>query len=122
MKYFAILTSIALLVGAGGPATAQPVDPAPSGPVQIVSAVYGPPSAVRPHDFTERLTQFCGAGVSACETFCSRASIGGRTDGFRLPFSPRPICRVIYRCGGDLTKATEADEGETIILSCRSRG
>lgn len=119
MKFARLLTSTCLLFGAfsflASAAVAAPGD----GPIQIVSAYYGSPKEARPHDFSERLQQICGPDASACETFCSHAAIGGPKGSFRLPFSTAPLCRVIYRCGTRVTKATEASENDTLILMCR---
>lgn len=87
-------------------------------PIQIVSAYFGRTSATRPYDFTERLQAICGPSSSACEAFCSTAAIGARR-GFSLPLSSPPICRVVYRCGADETKATDANENDTLYLRCR---
>ena len=87
--------------------------------VQIVSALYGRAQDSHPFDFTARLQETCGPSADYCEAFCSRAGVGapGR---YHRPFARHPICRVVYRCGGVETKATDADENDTLILSCRS--
>ena len=41
--------------------------------------------------------------------------------GVRLPFGPRAICRVTYRCGAETTLVTDAEKNEYIVLSCRAR-
>jgi hypothetical protein len=87
--------------------------------ISIVTALYGPASAPRPRDFTVRLQQTCGDRATTCESFCSSALIGRPKPEVHLPFSPRPICRVVYRCGDDVTRAIEADDNDTLVLSCR---
>jgi hypothetical protein len=87
--------------------------------IAIVAAFYGPASAPRPRDFSARLQQTCGDRSTTCESFCSSALIGRPKPEMRLPFGPRPICRVVYRCGSEVTRAGEADDNDTLILSCR---
>lgn len=86
--------------------------------LRIVSASYGPPRAARAKDFSERLQQTCGDNAVACQSFCSK-TLTGSAPGFRVPFTARPVCRVIYRCGEGLTRAAETDDGDMIALSCR---
>lgn len=86
--------------------------------LRIVSASYGPPRAARARDFSERLQQTCGEDAVACQSFCSK-TLTGAAPGFHVPFTARPVCRVIYRCGAGLTRATETDDGDMIALSCR---
>ncbi len=113
MKSVALLG--AALVSAFGFSTAAA---AQDHSVQIVSAVYGRPQEARPFDFSARLHEICGPNADYCEAFCSRAGVGGRPP-YHGPFARRPICRVVYRCGGVETKATDAEENDTLILSCR---
>ena len=93
---------------------------APAGAdLRIVSASYGRPNAANARDFSERLQQTCGDHAVACQSFCSR-SVTGAAPGLQIPFTPRPVCRVVYRCGeGRLTRAIETDDGDIIALSCR---
>ena len=91
----------------------------PDHSIQVVSAVYGHPRETHPFDFTGRLQELCGPGADYCEAFCSRAGVGGRAR-FEGLFVHRPVCRVVYRCGGIETRATDADDNDTIILSCRN--
>jgi hypothetical protein len=86
--------------------------------LRIVSASYGAPRGARVRDFADRLQQTCGDHAVACQSFCSKPMTGGAA-GLRLPFSGRPVCRVIYRCGEGLTRATETDDGDMIALSCK---
>ena len=110
------LAAIGLCLGAAGPAAAE-------GPrsIQIVSALYGPPDAIRPVNFAARLQQACGDAATDCQVFCSNAFVGRSDGGVRLPFGPRAICRVTYRCGAETTLVTDAEKNEYIVLSCRAR-
>jgi hypothetical protein len=114
------LKSVALLGGALAVAVGfSTAAAAQDRSVRIVSALYGRPQEARPFDFTARLQDICGPSADYCEAFCSRASVGGRPR-YHGPFARRPICRVVYRCGGVETKATDAEENDTLILSCRT--
>ena len=53
------------LLFAGGAVAGAPEDSA----IQIVKAIYGPPGAVNPHDFSARLQQTCGAKAGVCESY-----------------------------------------------------
>lgn len=87
--------------------------------IQIVAATFGKASAAHPFDFSERLQQVCGGASAHCESFCTEAFTGGPRPGISLPFSAPPICRVIYRCGMQATRAIETDKGDSIVLNCR---
>ncbi len=89
--------------------------------IQVVSAVYGKPNAVRPVNFAARLQQTCGPSATDCEAFCSNAFVGHVNHGFALPFSPGAICRVTYRCGAQATLVTDAERNDLIVLTCRNR-
>lgn len=86
--------------------------------LRIVSASFGRPHAAHAQDFSERLQQICGDHGVACQSFCSK-SLTGADPGLHVPFTARPVCRVIYRCGEGLTQAAETEDGEIIALSCR---
>lgn len=88
--------------------------------LRIVSASYGRPNAARAQDFSERLQQVCGEHAVVCQSFCAK-SLTGAAAGMHIPFTGRPVCRVIYRCGEGATEASETDDGEIIALSCKSR-
>jgi hypothetical protein len=109
-----ILLQISILAWAVAPTIAHA-----ESPIQVVDATFGRPSETRPHNFSGRLQQLCGESTSYCEAFCSEAIIGSARSGFSLPFTARPICRIIYRCGSEATQAFEADKGELIVLNCR---
>jgi hypothetical protein len=108
-----------VLAGFGGfaatPASAEPT------PVVVLSAVFGPAKATRPIDFTDRLSETCGASADYCQAFCTRAAVGHPPRERALLFPPHAICRVTYRCGALQTRVTEADENDTFTLSCRPR-
>ena len=87
--------------------------------IQIVKALYGPPGAGNPRDFSVRLKQICGEKSGVCESYCSRSLVGDSRPRAHLPFAAAPVCRVIFRCGESETHATEADNNETLVLSCR---
>jgi hypothetical protein len=89
--------------------------------IQVISALYGKPNAVRPVNFTARLQQSCGSGATDCEAFCSNAFVGHAHHGLSLPFSPGSICRVTYRCGSQATLVTDAERNDLIVLTCRNR-
>ncbi len=110
-----LATGVAMAI-LSGPAAAVTVE----GSVTIVSAYYGPARTARPVDFADRLAESCGQNVSYCQAFCSRAAAGMLRQ--RQPwFSGRPLCRVVYRCGSQTTRAVEASENESFTLSCRLR-
>ena len=88
-------------------------------PIHIVSALYGRVQDSRPLDFSQRLQQTCGSSASYCEAFCSKAVVGAHSR-LHAPFGAPPVCRVVYRCGEEETKATDAWDNETMILSCRT--
>lgn len=90
------------------------------GPILVVSALYGPAKTNTPVNFADRLAESCGRNVSYCQAFCNRAAAGilGR---WRPLFSGRPLCRVVYRCGVQTTRAVEAADNESFTLSCRIR-
>lgn len=90
-------------------------------PIVVLSAEFGPAKTMRPVDFTERLARTCGASVSDCQAFCTRAAVGRPPWEKAMFFPPRLVCRITYRCGALLTKVTEADENDTFTLSCRPR-
>jgi hypothetical protein len=92
--------------------------PAVENPLRIISASYGPPRAARAQDFSRRLQQTCGDHAVACQSFCSQG-LTGSAPGLHIPFTARPVCRVIYRCGEGLTRATETDDGDIIALNCK---
>jgi len=90
--------------------------------IQIVSALYGVANSPHPANFMSRLQQTCGNYSTYCEAFCTNAFVGhGQGDFHLLPFHPTPICRVIYRCGGDATLTTDVERNELILLACRPR-
>jgi hypothetical protein len=92
--------------------------------LRIVSASYGRPNATNVRDFSKRLQQTCGDHAVACQSFCSRNVTGaapGLLPNLRIPYVPHPVCRVIYRCGEGLTRATETDDGDIIALNCKPR-
>jgi len=89
--------------------------------IQIVSALYGPPDARHPSDFTEHLAATCGAGATSCEVFCRPALTGRPGYNPGLFNGPRPVCQVIYRCGDGRTKTAESDEGDVLSLGCAYR-
>jgi hypothetical protein len=107
---FGVVLALAGGVSAAGAAGETPT-------IQVVSALYGARHASRPFDFTDRLQGTCGAEASSCETFCTPAGTGARKR-HHWGFGGRPICRVVYRCSDGRTKATEADEDDTLFLSC----
>ena len=113
MKVLGVL-AVGLL--ALGPTVAM----AETAPVEIVSAYYGRAHAPHPYDFSHRLQQICGEATS-CEAFCSKAETGARWGEFHEIFGERPVCRVVYRCGPDTTKATDATEQDTLYMDCRGR-
>ncbi len=119
MRVSPLLACIVLMAGGGGLAASPAA--AEETPIIILSAVFGPPKAARPIDFTERLSETCGSQATYCQAFCSRAAVGHPPRPGALIFPPRSICRVTYRCGGQLTRVTEADENDTFNLSCRPR-
>jgi hypothetical protein len=93
-------------------------------PLRIVSASFGLPNATHAKDFSNRLQQTCGDHSVACQSFCAPSVTGvapGLVPGLRIPFTAHPVCRVIYRCGEGLTRATETDDGDIIALSCKPR-
>ncbi len=110
-----LIGACALMASTG--AAAQP--PEGTGPIQIVSALYGAPNAPRQISFATQLQGTCGSDSTACEAFCSRAFVGDRA--MRWPFSTAPICRVVYRCGAARTRATDADLNDRISLNCQTR-
>jgi hypothetical protein len=87
--------------------------------IQIVSALYGPPAARRPADFSERLAATCGAGATSCDVFCRSALTGLYKRG--IFGGPRPVCQVVYRCGDGRTSTAESDQGEVLSLRCDYR-
>ncbi|MEO7026805.1 MAG: hypothetical protein ABI056_04540 [Caulobacteraceae bacterium] len=105
---------------AGAIAFAGPAAAAVEGPVVVVSALYGSGKTTQPVDFADRLAESCGRNISYCQAFCSRAAAGivGRRPGL---WGGRPLCRVVYRCGDQMTRAVEAMDNESFTLSCRSR-
>jgi hypothetical protein len=109
------------LLFAGGFGLASTPAAADEVPIVVLSAVFGPPKAAKPIDFTERLAETCGAQSIYCQAFCTRAAVGHPPRVGGLLFRPHSICRVTYRCGGQLTRVTEADENDTFNLSCRLR-
>ena len=119
MKLSPLLASVLFLAGVGGlvatPALAQVT------PIVVLSAEFGPAKAARPIDFTDKLAETCGASANYCQSFCSRSAVGHAPRQRPLFFAPHSICRVTYRCGGLLTRVTEADENDTFTLSCRPR-
>jgi hypothetical protein len=102
-----------------GVACAGAASAAEESTIQIVKALYGPPGAANPRDFSVRLQQTCGEKSGVCESYCSKALVGVSHQRLRPPFSAPPVCRVIFRCGESETRATEADSNETLVLSCR---
>ncbi len=119
MKASPLLACVVLLAGGFGLAS-TPVA-ADEAPIVVLSAVFGPAKAAKPVDFTERLAEACGAQSLYCQAFCSRAAVGHPPRVGGVFFRPRSICRITYRCGGQLTRVTEADENDTFNLSCRPR-
>jgi hypothetical protein len=91
------------------------------GAIQIVSAYYGRASAPHLYDFSRRLQQICGPTAASCEAFCSKAETGARYGDIHGIFGERPICRVVYRCGPETTKATDATEQDTLYLDCKTQ-
>jgi hypothetical protein len=109
------LAGVGALLLAGGPLRA---DAPPDNLLRIVSATYGQPGATRARDFSDRLQRTCGDHAVSCESFCSRDLVG-TSSSWRLPFSAHPVCRVVYRCGEGVTRATETDGDELIMLNCK---
>ena len=120
LKLSPMLASIVLVAGGMGFVTA-PAVASESAPIVVLSAVFGPAKLAKPVDFTERLAETCGANAIYCQAFCSRAAVGRPAPRVGLFMQPRSVCRVTYRCGGELTRVTEADENDTFNLSCRPR-
>ena len=98
------------------------------GPLRIVSASYGRPNAANARNFSARLQQTCGDNAVVCQSFCSKNMTGaapglipgmGLVPAVRVPFMAHPVCRVVYRCGEGITRASETDDGDIIALSCR---
>jgi hypothetical protein len=120
VKQLQLLACAIALAGASfsteGPALAEVA------PIVVLSAVFGPPKAPRPLDFTVKLADTCGPSSNYCQSFCTRAAVGHSVEGRPL-FLPPPhsVCRVSYRCGATLTRVAEADENDTFTLSCRAR-
>ncbi len=120
LKLSSMLASIALVAGTVGFVTASAAA-SEAAPIVVLSAVFGPAKLAKPVDFTERLAETCGPNAVYCQAFCSRAAVGRPAPRVGLFMQPRSICRVTYRCGGELTRVTEADENDTFNLSCRPR-
>ena len=94
---------------------------ADQGGITIISATFGVPNSSRPVTFTDRLQRVCGNASTHCEAYCSPDTIGsGVGRGLHIPFSPRPVCRVTYRCGEDRTLAVDVDKNDVLVLSCQS--
>jgi len=119
VKPFSIVTIVTLAtIGLGlGATAAAAADAQPS--IQIVTALYGKENGERSLNFTTRLQQTCGDQAATCEAFCSDAFVGRLAIGPQWPFSAHPICRVVYRCGGESTRTAEANRNETVDLDCR---
>jgi hypothetical protein len=111
----------AFMALAAGLASASAAPAQAPAPIQVVSALYGAPNAARPVNFTARLRETCGEYASDCQAFCSNAFVGRGERAHLLPFGPRPICRVTYRCGAQATLVTDAERNDYMVLSCRSR-
>jgi hypothetical protein len=111
-----ILSAIVLL---GAAASGLPAAAETLGPIQVVSAVFGPRNDSDPLDFSKRLQASCGDSSTYCDAFCSEASVGAARAGLRPHLGWRPICRVVYRCGEQTTRTTEAARNETFTLNCR---
>jgi hypothetical protein len=90
------------------------------GPIQVVTALYGPRNESHQLDFTKRLQDTCGGASTYCEAFCSEAFVGRLDYGF-IRLGLHPICRVVFRCGSLTTQTTEANKNETIALNCRQQ-
>jgi hypothetical protein len=112
-----VLAALFAATGAAAPT------PAADGPIQIVSALYGPRNTSHPADFAARLQTVCGSEADHCEAFCSPSFLGVRdysADLFRL--EGRRVCRIIYRCGGgQATLSSETYRNDTILLSCHAQ-
>jgi hypothetical protein len=106
----ASLTFMAGVAGAG---------PEQAGPLlHIVSATYGAPGSSRARDFSESLQATCGDQSVSCESFCSKTLVKSAQRWPGLPFHGQPVCRVVYRCGEGVTRATEAETGDLITMNC----
>ena len=92
---------------------------APDGAIKIVSATYGIRDAISQKDFTAKLQDVCGDDAKSCESFCTKTVVGETKNGFHIPFTAAPICRVVYRCASEVTRTAEAETGDTLFLNCR---
>jgi hypothetical protein len=108
-----------LIAGSLSAATGAFAQASPDNRLRIVTATFGKPGATRVRDFSDRLQRSCGDGAVSCESFCSKAMVGAGSSALRMPFEAHPVCRVVYRCGEGITRASETDEGDMLVLNCR---
>lgn len=120
LKYVPVLGALLGLCLVFAPQASWSDTPEMAANLRIVSAYYGKPGASHPFDFSLRLQQTCGDRSTTCESFCSKAQIGGPRSGLlKMPFHAAPVCRVVYRCGQETTLTAESEDGETLTLSCK---
>jgi Domain of unknown function (DUF4124) len=98
--------------------TVQTAGPAPSsrsgsGP-DIQNATYVSPRNGRMFDLTSQLRSLCSSATGVCLVSCGN-QLAGDPD-----FGQRKYCRISYRCSDGTSQELQAQEGESLNLSCRT--
>jgi hypothetical protein len=80
--------------------------------IDIVSGKYEERSGKVIMDVTDRVQEICGSQSRSCQFQCVGSTFGPNK------LHHKKICRVIYRCGSQITKSVESDEFDPVNLSC----